>query len=300
MRGGIVCGPTRAVVFLAFMACACAAVSTGCQTQQAARSRTDTQELPADLAAPFESHLYVNENGTPSDRHNSSAPAPESNEGIALLKEYEAAYQAQDIERLARVWDMNPFERLTMSTLFANYESLSMSVVPRAVHRSGRGLFVDFDQTSGRLQGRILEARFRASMIRRSSGEWVILSLKRRGAPPLIRRNPDQDQGPLATVREFQSAFERRDINRLASVWLMSPSERDTTERIFNQRAHTKVGFKLWGVESKGNRAIVDFDQRLITATRRPVQSGLDRLRAWIVRAADGRWVISKVLPRPH
>jgi len=173
-----------------------------------------------------------------------------------------------------------------------------VSVVPGTVRPSRAGLLVDFDQISARLEGSVVEAHLRASLLRRSNGEWMIFSVARLQEPALIGFGASRDDGALATMREFQAAFEEKDIDRLAAVWLMSSLERDTTERVFKHGRDTRVRLELRGIESKGSRATVDFDQRLITATTRPVQSALDRLSAWIARAADGRWVISQMRPR--
>jgi hypothetical protein len=224
---------------------------------------------------------------------NGVALSPDEKTAIAVLYEYQDAHRKRDLQRLARVWSMDPFQQVLMARVFRDEPQMSLTVQPVDLRRNASDLMVDFDQTSPRL-GSAGGLPLRARLLRRRGGEWAIYGIEPRprgdvrgGAPA----DPAAAESPAAAIREFQAAFGARDLERLATVWLMGEGDRASVEDLFARRADTAFGVEVLGMEVDGERAIVDFEQI-------PQRTGTDRLRARIEQAPDGRWVIATIDPR--
>ena len=130
-------------------------------------------------------------------------------------------------------------------------------------------------------------AHLRAEMIQRQGGEWVIVNVD---AKPLESRSTPQAQARtdprLQTIlREYERAFDERDPQRLARVWVMNPVERSQVENLFRspQIDLTIVNATL----TRGSgRAVLEFDQ-LLEVWRRPARS-VDHLFHRSMAASDG------------
>jgi hypothetical protein len=272
--------PSRALRLAAAIALSCA-VALACQSGHSSQGRLARGWLASE-------HPPLGAAG------NGSALSPEEKAAIELLHEYEDAHRSRDVSRLARVWAMDPFQRVLMGRLFRDQASMPVSVRPLELRRSASELVVDFDQTSPRL-GRGAGLPFRARLLQRRGGEWVIYGLgpRRDGVRGVAEAQaaPPRADTPGAAIREFQEAFGARDVERLSAVWLMGAEERVVVEDVFARGTDTAFGVEVLGVEVSGDRAIVDFDQL-------PQRTGLDRLRARIEQAPDGRWVIGSIQHR--
>jgi hypothetical protein len=227
----------------------------------------------------------------------SEAPDPLRREVLSLLREYEAAYRARDIERLGRAWKMDAYERFVMAGLFGNHEELSMSVESGPVRSDGETVIVDFDQRTSRFVGSTGSARLRAMLARRSSGEWVLYDVRQRtgGAGQDMQA---VDPGALAAAREFKAALESKDIERLAAVWSMTEPEQEAMRGVFQRAPDVRFQVDLLGLRSEGRHATLDFDQRFSSSRPQASDSALDRLRAQVTRGEDGRWVIDRLVTR--
>ncbi len=266
---------------LAVVIAASGAVTVACQVSHSPQSGLARGWESSDRAAS--APLGSGANGV--------ALSDEERKAIALLLEYQDAHRERDLSRLARVWSMDPFQRVLMDRLFRDQATMSVSVRPLELRRVASDLVVDFDQTSPRL-GRGAGLPLRARLLRRRGGEWVIYGLEpRRDAVRGTLESPAPADTPTAAIREFQHAFGARDLDRLAAVWLMGESDRESVAAIFARGAETAFGVEVLGIEVDGDRAIADFDQL-------PQRTGTDRLRARIAQDADGRWVIGSIDPR--
>jgi len=217
---------------------------------------------------------------------------------LNLLAEYEAAYQARDIERLGRVWVMDAYERFVMAGLFRSYEQLSMSLKPGDVRSSGSTVLVDFVQRTARLSGSRGGAQLRAALARRNSGEWVVYEVWDRPEEALPAGTAKPDRGAAAATREFEAAFEAKDMDRLSAIWMMSEGEQEKLEKVFRRSSGTRFQIDLVALSTEGRHATFDFDQLFVSRTRRPGDSAIDRLRAQLSRDDDGDWVISRLVSR--
>jgi hypothetical protein len=115
-----------------------------------------------------------------SARAEPSAGESAENAGVAALREYEAAYEALDIARLARIWSMNRNERRTMAALFQDAQRISLELEIQTVQVEDESVYIDFDQVvrevgQASLTGR--PARMTATVIPQAAGHWVISSI---------------------------------------------------------------------------------------------------------------------------
>ena len=96
------------------------------------------------------------------------------------LREYKAAYEARDIDRLARVWQMSEKQRDNTASFFQQMSKVSMSVTPGQVHENGEQLSVEFDQTISADGIPPTSARYVAILGRAGEARWTIQNLKPR------------------------------------------------------------------------------------------------------------------------
>ena len=81
-----------------------------------------------------------------------SALSPDEEAAIEVLYEYQDAHRQRDLARLARVWSMDPFQRVLMGRLFTDAASMPVSVQPLELRRSASDLVVDFAGVISRLR----------------------------------------------------------------------------------------------------------------------------------------------------
>jgi len=113
-----------------------------------------------------------------------AAGAAAERAGLDALKEYEAAYEARDVGRLARVWLMNRNQRQSMAGFFEDVENLSVDVEIKSVTVENETVYIDFDQTirsESRARLPKKAALMTATVIPRAGGRWVISSILPRG-----------------------------------------------------------------------------------------------------------------------
>lgn len=155
-------------------------------------------------------------------------------------------------------------------------------------------------------------ASLQAELVRRRGGEWVIVSLT-----PRERAQGDRESsralaeapGPSASdehpelraaLREYERAFERRDAERLALVWIMNPYERVQLQQLFDKSAAIAVSIEDTALVVEGDRASLEFDQRIAISTRRPLARALGRAsqRVLVAHDAHGNWGLDEILGR--
>ncbi|MDH3213363.1 MAG: hypothetical protein OEM05_12845 [Myxococcales bacterium] len=149
---------------------------------------------------------------------------------------------------------------------------------------------------TGAPAGQTSVSQLRADLVRRGSGEWVMVNLRPREAPASAR--PAQGASPVlhpsvrAVLREYERGFERRDADRLASVLLMDPSERAHVQRLFDESSALSLSVHDVSVVFHGDHASLAFDQRLVASTRPRLARAADRRarRSMIAHDAYGNW----------
>lgn len=144
-------------------------------------------------------------------------------------------------------------------------------------------------------------ASLQADLVRRQSGEWVIVSLApsdhstttRSGSEP---REVDA-KGLQATLREYEHAFEQRDADRLSQVWLMNPYERNAVEELFAWSSMVAIAIEFMMIDVSGDRAHLDFKQEFVMSSRPRVATLARRAfeRALAAHDAQGAWDIDSL-----
>ena len=115
------------------------------------------------------------------------APAPPKLDVAAQAKKtlavYAAAYEARDVERLRKVYLLNPQQVSSMSNFFATADKIRMEI--RAVESRLEGestIVVDFDQkvSASNLQSPDKFIPLRATLSRQADDRWVIVGIRGR------------------------------------------------------------------------------------------------------------------------
>lgn len=96
-----------------------------------------------------------------------------------VLREYERAFERRDAVRLARVWIMNPSERLRVQSFFERSDAIAVSIRDADVVVDGNRASLAFDQrfvVSGQRDGAGSQPRAlrRALAARDSLGTWAL------------------------------------------------------------------------------------------------------------------------------
>jgi hypothetical protein len=111
----------------------------------------------------------------------SSQPAARA--GLAALREYEAAYEALDIDRLSEVWIMTRTERKTMSMVFGDSKRIHLDLEVQSVYVEDESVLIEFDQSVRGEGARPVSgepARMKATVVPQAGGSWVISSIQPR------------------------------------------------------------------------------------------------------------------------
>ena len=111
-------------------------------------------------------------------RTGAAAPAADP-EILELLREYERAFERRDAVRLARVWLMNPSERVRVQRFFDRTDAIAVSIRDADVVVQGNRASLAFDQrfvVSGQRSGSGSRQRAlrRALAARDSLGTWAL------------------------------------------------------------------------------------------------------------------------------
>ena len=157
----------------------------------------------------------------------------------------------------------------------------------------------------GRRSSTVRAARMEAELVRRASGEWVIVGMRsspREAAGPSLR--PPAVSGSaeaelLDTLDRYEQALESGDADRVARVWVMNPSERAQITRLMEQGEGVSVSISDPFISVNGNHAQLAFDQSFQIA-RRPGLGGFGRMdralrRALGARDSVGDWGLDEV-----
>ncbi len=107
-----------------------------------------------------------------------AAPADDA-KILEVLREYERAFERRDAVRLARVWIMNPSERIRVQRLFDRSDAIAVSIRDADVVVDGNRASLAFDQrfvVAGQRPGSGAHARAmrRALAARDSLGSWAL------------------------------------------------------------------------------------------------------------------------------
>jgi serine/threonine protein kinase len=107
-------------------------------------------------------------------------------------------------------------------------------------------------------------------------------------------------EAAMKTLRAYEAAFEARDMNRLANVWTMNPSQRSATERIFNGCSSITLTLTEKGVQvgPAGDQVLIDFDQRVQGSGASCLAPGTTFASTATLKRSGDRWVISSIGPR--
>lgn len=96
---------------------------------------------------------------------------------FATLVEYEAAYEAQDIDRLSKVWLMNTRQHNAMRTFFSAMDDVALTIERKDVTVSSDKVTIDFDQQVRARGLNPTTAALTATLVRRGSDKWAISSI---------------------------------------------------------------------------------------------------------------------------
>jgi serine/threonine-protein kinase len=108
-------------------------------------------------------------------------PPPPEAEALATMKEYEAAYEARDIDRLARIWEMSSDQKENMKKFFGSIKTLSIVIDKVRVQQNGDRLSVEFDQKVTAPDVQPTQAALVATLVRNESGSgWKIEKMRPR------------------------------------------------------------------------------------------------------------------------
>lgn len=144
-----------------------------------------------------------------------------------------------------------------------------------------------------------------AELVRRASGEWVIVGLRSTARepvpastrPPTLRGSAESEV--LETLDRYEQALESGKPDRLAQVWVMNPSERAQIARLMEQSDGLTVSISDPSISVDGNQAQLAFDQSFEIA-RSPGLGGFARVdralrRALGARDSVGDWGLEEV-----
>lgn len=224
----------------------------------------------------------------------------------ATLREYMAAYQARDIDRLGRVWDLSPLEASLIKSTWKECDDLFLSVTERGVRLHGDRAEVDFDQDLGYgcARGNALsQLELRATLARTPKG-WRIReitsrdgrglsAIASRGVAPTSRAGFEAQSSALAALDEYRTALSSCDLGALSRVWIMNRTERSGLEGFCRSFDGISVAVQGLGVEVTGDKGILRFAQRV--SYRLPsgeMQNAMSSLRAALIRRSGGEWAI--------
>jgi len=101
---------------------------------------------------------------------------------IGALREFREAFEAQDVERLASVWLMNPEERSAVESLFLREGNTSFRLELRGDLEGDDRATIDFDQSFAAAPAppqRGLD-RLRAQVSSTEDGRWIIVQITSR------------------------------------------------------------------------------------------------------------------------
>jgi len=115
-------------------------------------------------------------------------------------------------------------------------------------------------------------------------------------APP---RTVDPEQGALAALERYRTAYEARDLESLARVWIMNPKQREAMAQLFEHADAIDVAIERQGTAVSGEIVSIDFDQAVrATGPRMTSNAESVAMTATVIHTGGGDWKISSILPR--
>jgi len=232
---------------------------------------------------------------------------------LAVLSEYQAAYERRDLERLSEVWKMDPFERELMQQIFSGNDSLKVSIREQGIAAVGDEIAVDFDQAVARTSVKRARVPLHASLVKRPGGEWEIVALEPRDTPAngpsggyttsssaqASDSEASETKAILTSLREYEQAFEAHDLERLQRVWVLNPLERKSIQDLFSEPATGRIRVRATNIAIRDDKATVDFEQSFESSTGGYSHAlAAESLRARLARAPDGTFVIVSISNR--
>jgi eukaryotic-like serine/threonine-protein kinase len=116
-------------------------------------------------------------------------------------------------------------------------------------------------------------------------------------APPA--QDADPEKGALAALDRYQKAYEARDIDALARVWVMNPKQRQAMAQLFETADSIAVGISRRGVSVTPDMVSIDFDQKVEAKGSDMIsQNNSTPMTATVIHTGGGNWKISSILPR--
>lgn len=225
---------------------------------------------------------------------------------VRSLREYMAAYEAQDMERLRRVWSLSKLEAFLIEQTWEQCDDIFLSIDQHGLELDGDRARVEFDQNLGygcERGNAVSKLRLEADLVR-TRGGWQIErivsrdngdslpAVASRGAPT-SRDSLEAHSSALAALGEYQNAMTSCDLGALSRIWIMNRAERLNLEGFCRRFEGISVSVSGLGVEVDGDKGVVRFAQRV--RYKRPggqVQNAISSLRAALVRRSGGEWAI--------
>jgi hypothetical protein len=109
----------------------------------------------------------------------------------------------------------------------------------------------------------------------------------------------DPEQGAVAALDRYRRAYEARDLDALAQVWIMNPKQREAMAQLFESADTIEVAIARRGVSVTPDMVSIDFDQEVSArGSRMTTQSNPTPMTATVIHTGGGTWKISSILPR--
>ena len=114
---------------------------------------------------------------------------------------------------------------------------------------------------------------------------------------PAAAPKRDAKKAGLDALREYESAYEARDIGRLARVWLINRNQRNSLKHFFNDVDSISMDVKIVDVYTENESVYIDFVQSFTSEGRARLKRKPANMTATVIPRGNGKWVISSILP---
>ena len=116
---------------------------------------------------------------------------------------------------------------------------------------------------------------------------------------PAPAQEVDPEKGAVAALDSYKKAYEARDLDALASVWIMNPKQRQAMAQLFETADTIQVAIARHDVSVSADTVSIDFDQKVeARGSNMVTQNNTASMTATVIHTGGGHWKISSILPR--
>jgi hypothetical protein len=101
-----------------------------------------------------------------------------------------------------------------------------------------------------------------------------------------------------AVLREYESAYEARDVARMGRVYIMNRNQKQAMGAMFNDTTSVNVEVEIVGVTVENESVYIDFNQSVSSEGKARLSGKTAHMTATVIPQGGGRWIISSILPR--